>query len=234
MRLPGNLGWLTYCTNIHPGESWAETRRTVAERVSEVKRQVSPDASFGVGLRLSAKAAEELSEEGNLEDFAALLAENDLHVFTINGFPYGPFHGTPVKENVYEPGWFDSARLDYTNRLADLLAALLPDGMTGSISTVPCAFRPRGQGREEAMRENLIRHAARLHGIAERTGKEIALALEPEPCCYLETTAETVAYFKQRLLDGSAVGRMSELTSLSAAQAEETLRRHLGVCLDVC
>lgn len=234
MRLPGELGCLTYCTNIHPGESWAETRATVGERVSEVKRQVSPGASFGVGLRLSAKAAEELSAKDNLEDFTALLAENDLYVFSINGFPYGPFHGTPVKADVYEPGWFDGARLDYTNRLADLLAVLLPERMTGSISTVPCAFRPRGLGREEAMRENLIRHATHLHDISERTGKEIALALEPEPHCYLETTGEAVEFFKGWLLDRAAIRRMSDLTGLSATDAETALRRHLGVCLDVC
>jgi sugar phosphate isomerase/epimerase len=234
MRLPGELGWLTYCTNIHPGESWPETRRTVAERVTQVKQRVSPDEPFGVGLRLSAQAAEELGARRNLEAFGALLMETDLRVFTINGFPYGPFHGTPVKANVYEPGWADSARLDYTNRLADLLAALLPDGMTGSISTVPCAFRPAGRGHEEAMRENLLRHAAHLQQIAAQTGKQIALALEPEPCCYLETTAEAVDFFKAWLLDGSAVRRMSELTGLSAPHAEAALYRRLGVCLDVC
>jgi len=234
MRLPGNLGWLTYCTNIHPGESWAETRATVAKQVTQVKQQVSQDQPFGVGLRLSAKAAQELSQGRNLADFAALLAENDLYVFTINGFPYGPFHDTTVKANVYEPGWAENARLDYTNRLADLLAALLPEGMMGSISTVPCAFRPVGRGQEETMREHLLRHAAHLRRIAERTGKEIALALEPEPCCYLETTAEAVTFFKHWLLDNSAVTRMGELTALSPAQAESMLRHHLGVCLDVC
>jgi len=223
MRLPGELGWLTYCTNIHPGESWPETRRTVAERVTQVKQRVSPDAPFGVGLRLSARAAGALAEPETLDDFAALLAENDLYVFTVNGFPYGPFHDTTVKAGVYEPSWAEGARLDYTNRLADLLARLLPEGMAGSISTAPCAFRPVGRGREEAMREHLLRHAAHLHAIARRTGKQIALALEPEPCCYLETTAEAVDFFKGCLLDRAAIRRMSELTGLSATDAEAAL-----------
>jgi sugar phosphate isomerase/epimerase len=234
MRLPGELGCLTYCTNIHPGESWPETRRTMAERVTQVKQRVSPDKPFGVGLRLSARAAEALATPENLEDFAALLAANDLYVFTINGFPYGPFHDTTVKANVYEPSWAESARLDYTDRLADLLARLLPEGMTGSISTVPCAFRPVGRGREQAMREHLLRHVAHLHRIAEETGRQIALALEPEPHCYLETTDEAVAFFEDWLLNPVSIRRVGELTGLSPAQAEEALRRHLGVCLDVC
>ena len=45
-----------------------------------------------------------------------------MYVFTINGFPYGAFHGTPVKAEVYRPDWRDPERLRYTNQLADLLA----------------------------------------------------------------------------------------------------------------
>lgn len=234
MRLPGELGWLTYCTNIHPGESWAQTRRTVAEHVTRVKRRASPDHPFGVGLRLSAQAVKELAAARNLEDFRALLADNDLYVFTINGFPYGPFHGTSVKHQVYEPSWAESARLVYTNQLADVLARLLPEGMAGSISTVPCAFRPVGRGQETAMREHLLRHVAHLQQISEQAGKQIALALEPEPCCYLETTAEAVAFFQDWLMNDDAVRRLGELTGLSRMHSEDALRRHLGVCLDVC
>ena len=47
---------LTYCTNIHPGESWAEVRANLGRFVPEVKRRVAPESAFGVGLRLSAAA----------------------------------------------------------------------------------------------------------------------------------------------------------------------------------
>ena len=43
---------LTYCTNIHPAESWAEVRANLETHVRAVKARVSPDAPFGVGLRL--------------------------------------------------------------------------------------------------------------------------------------------------------------------------------------
>ena len=100
---------------------------------------------FGVGLRLSARAAAELSAPAVLAEFRRLSSRsNRMYVFTINGFPYGTFHGTRVKEEVYLPDWRDPERLRYTNLLADLLAELLPDdpGIEGSVSTVPGAYKP--------------------------------------------------------------------------------------------
>ncbi len=234
MRLPGNLGLLTYCTNIHPGESWPETRLTVENRVTRVKALLAPEAPFGVGLRLSARASEELGEGGELASFRDMLARNGLFVFTINGFPYGPFHGARVKQQVYEPDWRTPERLAYSNRLASQLAALLPEGVKGTVSTVPGAFRPNGLGQEAAMTENFVRCAAHLHALKESAGREIALALEPEPCCFLETTEEAAAFFRDWLFAGEAVRRMSALTGLSAGAAEDALRRHLGLCYDVC
>ncbi|TFH21671.1 MAG: sugar phosphate isomerase, partial [Myxococcales bacterium] len=92
---------LTYCANIHPGESWAEVRENLQRFVVPVKERVCADRPFGVGLRLSGRAAAELEEPGALEELKAFLAASDLYVFTINGFPHGSFHGTRVKENVY-------------------------------------------------------------------------------------------------------------------------------------
>jgi len=89
--------------------------RSVVERhVTAVKRAVRPDEPFGVGLRLSARAATELGHGRELASFRALLDEKGLYVFTINGFPYGAFHGTRVKEAVYLPDWLDDARVAYT------------------------------------------------------------------------------------------------------------------------
>ena len=197
---------LTYCTNIHPGESWAEVRANLERHTVAVKARVAPDRPFGVGLRLSARAADELV----LGELERLLAREDMYVFTINGFPHGTFHGTPVKEDVYRPDWREPARVAYTNRLADLLVELLPDGVAGSISTVPGCFRARG-GHDDVMADNLMRCADYLAQLEARTGKRITLALEPEPCCVIETVAEAIAFF--------------------AGLPE---RHHLGLCLDAC
>ncbi|MDH5579559.1 MAG: metabolite traffic protein EboE, partial [Betaproteobacteria bacterium] len=125
-------------------------------------------------------------------------------------------------------------RLAYTDHLADLLAALLPAGQDGSVSTVPCTFKPWAEGRMEAIIENLIRHVAHLVGIAQKAGRTIELALEPEPYCHLETIDETVAFFEERLFARAGVARLAALAGLSPGAAEAALRRHIGVCYDVC
>jgi sugar phosphate isomerase/epimerase len=229
---------LCYCTNIHPGESWEEIRRNVERYLPQVKRRVCADASLGVGLRLSALAADALAAPQALARFTDFLAQHDLHVFTLNGFPYGPFHGRRVKEEVYLPDWRDEARLAYTNRLADLLASLLPAGTDepGSISTVPGAFKPNVTTPKAVARiaDLLIRHAAHLVDVERKTGRRIALALEPEPCCLLETVAETVAFFREHLYSPDAAARLGALARLDARQALDALHGHLGVCLDLC
>ncbi len=236
MRIGGSH--LGYCTNIHPGESWDEIRGNLERYLPRVKRQVSPDAPFGVGLRLSAIAAQSLRAPESLAQFASFLRDNDLYVFTINGFPYGPFHGTRVKEGVYLPDWRDEARLEYTNLLADLLAALLPGDSDkyGTVSTVPGAFKPNADTPEAVTRiaDQLVRHVAHLVSLERETGRTIVLALEPEPCCLLETIDETVAFFRDHLYAQRAVSQLAALAGIDADRAADALRRHLGVCLDLC
>ena len=230
---------LTYCTNIHRGETWADTRAALEKYLPEVKRQCSPATAMGVGLRLSNVASETLARGADeLLRFKAFLAEHHLYVFTINGFPYGPFHGTRVKEDVYQPDWRFAERLAYSNRLADLLLELLPtDGdIDGSISTVPATFRPIGATANAVaqIQDNLLRHAAHLARLRQRTGRTITLALEPEPMCYLETSDELVAFLQQHIFASAALARFASLTGYSTAEAEAALRRHVGICYDVC
>ena len=236
MRVAGSH--LGYCTNIHPGETWNEVQQNLRRHLPEVKRRVSPDGPLGLGLRLSAVAAEALEEPGALQEFEGFLREQDLYVFTINGFPYGSFHGTRVKEAVYLPDWRDEARLDYTNRLARLLARWIPEGPGdyGSISTVPGAFKANAttDAARTAIADRLIRHAAELAEIERRTGRHLVLALEPEPCCMLETIEETVDFFRSHLHSDAATQRFAQLARCSARDAESALSRHLGVCLDLC
>ncbi len=236
-----NLGagvHLTYCSNIHPGESWAEVRANFDRHVVAVRDRLMPDGGFGVGLRLSARAAAELAESATLAEFRNFLDRNRMYVFTINGFPYGTFHGTRVKEQVYLPDWRDPERLRYTNGLADLLAELLPDdaAIEGSVSTVPGAYKPALGGPQDValMVEHLLRHVAHLVELRARSGRLIALALEPEPHCFLETIAEVVTFFERELHGPAAVRRMMELTGLDRAAAARALHNHLGVCLDLC
>lgn len=233
---PGGDCHLGYCTNIHPGERWPEVRANLERYVVEVKRRVSPDRDFGVGLRLSAVAADALRNRATFTELCEFLRAHGLYVFTVNGFPYGPFHGTRVKEGVYLPDWQDEERLRYTNLLADLLVELLPDNVDGSVSTVPGAFKARVQSDDTVARiaTLMIRHVAHLVRLREKTGRTIALALEPEPCCFLETIDETVGFFESRLFAAEAIKQLAAETGLQGDAAEDALRCHLGVCLDLC
>lgn len=239
MRLQAIRGaHLTYCTNIHAGESWAEVRRNLDRYVLPVRRELGIEGDFGVGLRLSARAARELAEADQLGEFRDFLDENELYVFTINGFPYGPFHGQPVKEEVYLPDWMADERLAYTNLLADLLDTLLPDepGLEGSISTVPGAFAARVRSVDDVrtLARQMVRHVAHLDQLQRRSGKRLVLALEPEPCCFLETVAQTVDFFRDHLFSSSSVTLLAEETGRSRSECEALLRERLAVCFDAC
>ncbi len=239
MRLgaAGCAAHLGYCTNIHPGESWLETRAALMRHLPAVKARFAPAAPMGFGMRLSAEAAATLAAEPAalawLRDF---LAVEGLYVFTINGFPFGRFHGARVKERVYQPDWTHPERLAYTDQLADLLDLLLPAGEAGSISTVPGGFRNLAGQPEalEAVAEMLLRHAAHLVALHERTGRTIALALEPEPMCLLETVEETARFFEEHLFVRRAAARLADLAGLTVPAAAQAMRRHLGICYDVC
>jgi sugar phosphate isomerase/epimerase len=204
--------------------------------VLPVRELVAPGEPFGLGLRLSARAAETLAEPAALAELRALLAAHGLYVFTLNGFPYGPFHGRPVKADVYLPDWIDPARLAYTNRLADLLATLLPDGVEGTISTLPGAFAPRVRDEADAARiaDAMRAHVAHLVRVRAETGRRIALAVEPEPCCLLETVAGTVDFFTRHLFSRASVAALARDAGLADAAADAALRSHLGVCFDAC
>ncbi len=234
-HLPGRPH-LTYCTNIHAGESWAEISASLDQYVPTIKASVSPRGPFGLGLRLSAIAAAELSRPETLQRFQDQLSCLGAYVFTINAFPYGPFHGTRVKEQVYEPDWRTRERLAFTIETARILASLLPEHGFGSISTVPGGFKPLAcaPAAMAAVHENLLQAAAGLVALERATGRTIALVLEPEPCCLLETTKETIAFFEDVLLAPASIARFRQQTTLGAAEAEAALRRHLGVCYDVC
>ena len=227
---------LTYCLNIHPGESWAENFAAIREKAVAVKRLVAPDQTFGLGLRIAHQAATELSASAELrEEAATLFAAQQLYPFSINGFPYGRFHAGPVKEKVYAPDWRTQERLHYTRQLADLLAGWLPEGQDGSISTVPGSFKSWIESDEdrECMARNLAAVVVHLAKIEAETGREIHLGLEPEPDCFLETTAETLRFFEETLLPIGAAEVARQLGN-SGAAAEALLRRHLGVCIDTC
>ena len=237
-----------YCTNVHPGRTLAQVQQQLDEHAVAVQRQHRPARPLPVGLWFAADVVDELGQAGAIEAFGQWLAERKLRPYTLNGFPFGNFHQPVVKHTVYEPDWTTDARLDYTSRLAELLAKLIGEGDQGSISTLPIGW-PAGGHRAGGHRaggpgpgaegadwgaEPSAGHVARLDAAAgrlrtlaeqlrqleDRTGRCIHVNLEPEPGCLLDTAGDVVRFFEEHLLLRS--------------RAEPTLRRYLGVCHDVC
>lgn len=196
MRLNHDIH-LGYCTNIHRGETWEETWRGLKDYTLRVKERVAGGRPYGIGLRLGAHAAQELQEPGKLAEFKKWLEANDCYVFTINGFPYGAFHGTRVKEHVFQPDWSKPERLEYTKRLFDILAELLPAGVSGSVSTLPGSHKTFGTTSEEltAMFGNLRACREHIEKVAARSGHDLHLGLEPEPLGLFETSGEALKFF---------------------------------------
>jgi len=231
---------LAYCTNIHRGERWAEVLAALEQHTLAVREAVCPARPFAIGLRLGAQAAKELGDPATLLEFQRWLERHECYVFTINGFPYGPFHGTTVKEQVYQPDWTTPERVEYTVQLVDILAQLLPPDVEGSVSTVPVSFKGalRHPEQEAQARRNLWTCVDQIHKICRRYGRNLHLGLEPEPLCTLETTRETVAFFERLHADRPGDTRLEELLGVNydcchlAIQFEDpkesldTLRRH--------
>jgi len=219
MNIPNNSSaHLAYCTNIHPAESWQETFEVLKKHTLLVRDKVAAESSYAIGLRLSARAACELLEGTHIADFKDWLAQENCYVFTINGFPYGAFHGTRVKEKVYQPDWTTDERLDYTIQLFKIIAQLVPEGVQGSVSSLPGSFK-EFDADETAMFKNLEHCALKIEELSQEYDRDLHLGLEPEPLGHFENTEETIAFFAR---------------FLATSADPDLIKRRIGINYDTC
>ena len=219
---------LTYCSNVHAAPDLAahlEALRQHSAPVAAAARAAGRE--FGLGAWWPADLAQRLHrDEAAREQLRAAMAAHQMPLWTLNVFPYGNFHDDVVKTAVYRPDWGSEERLQYTRTCAEVAAALVPAGAEVPMSTLPLGYR--GPGADEPdlrlMARNLARCASTFAAIEARTGVRCVLALEPEPDCLVETVAATAAFLERWLFDESAWTTV----------AEDVLRRHLGVCVDLC
>ncbi len=222
MKTP--YGHLSYCSNIHTGEIWSEHFAQLKQHVPSVKAQVSPDQPMGLGLRFANQASIDLQDPAELKALQSWLAEQNLYVFTLNGFPYGGFHHTIVKDQVHAPDWTTTERRDYTIRLARILASLLTD-TEGGISTSPLSYKywwNTAEERNQAMQtatQHLLDVVAVLAEIEKNTGKTIHIDIEPEPDGLLSHHGDFIDWYEQVLLP---------------AGNPDLIRRHVQLCFDIC
>ena len=214
---------LSYCTNVHPGQTVDEVVRGLQDFTVPARKKWG--SRIAAGLWLPASAVQEwIAEPRRAAQLRETLAAGDLVCYTLNTFPFGDFHSERVKEQVYVPDWSQPERLQYTADSARVLSALLPDGTEGSLSTVPLGFKGSERPRDfqERCISELLRLAVMLDELHDETGQVIRLAIEPEPCCVIETTAEAITFFDQLFQDADALGLL------------DVAQRHLGLCYDVC
>ncbi|MFF0447889.1 metabolite traffic protein EboE [Streptomyces sp. NPDC004609] len=208
----GSTVHLSYSTNVHPAETLDGVLAQLRDHCEPVRRRLGRDR-LGIGLWLAREAARALiTDPSALRGLKAELDRRGLEVVTLNGFPYEGFGAEEVKYRVYRPDWTEPERLVHTTDLARLLAALLPDDVAeGTISTLPLAWRTGFDATASVTATAaLTTLAERLDAQAELTGKSIRIALEPEPGCVVETTADAIAPL-------AAVGSP-----------------RIGVCIDTC
>lgn len=215
---------LSYCTNVHAGRSVAEVEAGLDRYTVAVRERFGQPLAAGLWLARSVTHELTATPDG-LQRFGEGLRRRGLTCHTLNAFPYGDFHSERVKENVYLPDWSQPARRDYTAQCSVVLALLMSDGAEdGSISTLPLGFKgfAHPAGFIDACMDNLLAIAHSLAGLRRTTGKTIRLAIEPEPMCVLETTAETVSFFERLFARADSLG------------IGDAARTHLGMCYDVC
>jgi hypothetical protein len=234
------FGHLTYCTNIHPGEHWSDHFSVLKQVIPPVKDQISRSSAFGIGLRLSHTACEELSIKENLEAFKQWLAQANCYVFTMNGFPYGGFHHKKVKDLVHKPDWTTHERVHYTLQLFHLLSSLLPKDMEGGISTSPLSYKHWHSSSPQE--RNLIIEKATLNimkvieALIQYRGDHaqmLHLDIEPEPDGLIENGKQFVEWYESFLLP-LGIGHLKKKFGYTSNQAEEAIKNHVQLCYDIC
>jgi hypothetical protein len=227
---------LSYCTNVHPSEKLDQMQSSLEEFTLPLKKRLFPDQEMGLGIWMAAEAASTLHDDpAQLDHFREFLSSNGFFLFTINAFPYGNIHSNRVKEKVYLPDWTEQERIDHTCHVADVLASLLPEGETGSISSLSGAFRPAKHGEEvfESIAVSMAKVVAHLKRLEDETGQLIQLGIEPEPWTTLELTSDCIHLFNEHIYRGGRQ-KLSQELGISADDSESLLRRYLGLCYDCC
>ena len=235
-----SFGHLTYCTNIHAGESWPDHFAALKENIPSVKKQLSPDKPFGIGLRLSHLASLELGKKQNLDIFKEWLDKTNCYVFVINGFPYGGFHHTKVKDQVHAPDWTTQDRVLYTIQLFNILSALLPKGMEGGVSTSPLSYKHwHPELKEERQQvfdtatENILKVVQDLIGLRESTGQLMHLDIEPEPDGLIGNGTEFISWYRKQLFP-QGIAYLKKYLGYDEGAAIAAIKDHVQLCYDIC
>jgi len=219
-----------YSTNVHRAERLDDVFTFLERATVPIRNRLGLDGrAMGLDLRIGSALARELDRDPRKVDrLKERLAELDLYVFGVNGFPLGDFQADVVKLAVYRPDWREPARRDDTLIMGRVLARLLPPGIEGAVSTVAGGYRRLSgddRGTRDAMARAMVDVAAAFAELHQETGRRIALAPEPEPDTTMDDCDSVLSFYREHVFP--AAKRLGP-------RGEEVVRRHLPVCLDAC
>lgn len=217
-----NIG---YCTNVHSGNNCESILQNLKRFAVPTRQQVYGTDPMGIGLWLPDSASKQLLTSPDLNRLKEFLSEYQLVPHTFNAFPFQDFHQLVVKHSVYRPDWTEPARQQYTCRIADVMAELLPATARGTISTLPLGWcgwprLEKDAALIEACVQNLMKCAQHLRKVRDRTGVHIRVCLEPEPGCVLDCYEHVTELFQTHLY--------------ASPEYRELSSQFLGVCHDIC
>jgi hypothetical protein len=215
---------LGYATNCHAGEGAAELIAAVRDEVGAVRRLVPQGAPLNLSLRISARAAAEFDAAPELlDELRQALSFARARLVGVNAFPISAPQAGAYKDGIYRPDWRDPERLASTLAIARMAAGLIGEGGRLVLSTLAgtCRLWPGADspGARQACAAPLQSCAEQLEMLSAETGRDLVLALEPEPCTTAETLGETLAFFREELFRGPR---------------ERLARSRLAVNLDLC
>ena len=238
MDLGNGLGHLTYSTLVHPADDWEQLYNSLVTYLPKVKARIAGNRSFGVCIRLSASSAQTLANSAAERDkLKKFLDDNDMYIYTANAFPYGAFKGTVVKEQVYEPDWRSEERTHYTINVADVLADVCPrrhravDPERAAWLQAAGDRQRSGQElhRSRAGRRRAPHRARRPHRAHRAAGARAGAVLFSR-----NHRRDRSTISRDHLYSGAAVEKLAKLAHVPIAEANEALRRHLGIVYDIC
>ena len=238
MFLGGRLGHLAYSTLVHPGDTWEEMRESLETYAPAVKARVSPDAPYGVSLRISAASAETLTARRRRAGPFPSLARRTRHV---------RLHGQRLPVRTVQGPRRDGAGL--RARLVDRRPRPLHHARspTSSPRSRPSRSHPRSRPRRS--RSGPRCPATRTSTCSPRTcsaswrtssnsneGPAGGSSWRWSPSRSASSRPPTRRCATSRSTSGRRTGlrRLVRLTGLPASEVAGLVRRHLGVVFDIC
>jgi hypothetical protein len=223
---------LSYCTNIHFGESWEEVFYILKFHSRKLRNAFLKMDQFGIGLRLSNSSIINLSKSSFFFDFLFWLKINNFYIKSVNGFPYSFFGSNYIKDNVYLPDWSNFKRYIYSRRIIILFSNFLNKNNFGGISTLPLSYKYFFCNYSY---NNLYIKSIKylysllilLNDIYVNNKIFIHLDIEPEPDCVVSNTLDYINFFKKWLLDRIILYFLKKKIHMF-------ILNYFRICFDIC